>query len=233
MKVMFAAYRDWARTVLPTIQRHPRVTKVDHVVSLDELELAITGINGFRVTEPRDTYDLVMLCGWSWQVSQRLLNTVLVVSEHPAYLDEYSLGTPLQNQVHDGITRTKHRVVKIGYPELGERLYSPAHEVDMNLTGNMDDVLTEMASTAKTIYTRFLDDYPNIDWQRWPKAGVERMRRPLVPANSELTRDDLNRLTTKELYDRMRMLEAPYPNAFVEDDAGVLYFERVRWKSKR
>jgi hypothetical protein len=38
---------------------------------------------------------------------------------------------------------------------------------------------------------------------------------------------------TKYLYDKMRMLEAPYPNAFIEDDDGILYIERVRYKSKR
>jgi methionyl-tRNA formyltransferase len=231
MKVIFAAYRDWAMEVLPTIKRHPRVTELRHVSGIAELELLVTGAYKDQVAAVTKKYDLVLLCGWSWQVSQELLARIPVISEHPAYLDEYSLGTPLQAQILDGIRYTKHRVVKIGYPELGERLYSPKHEVDMNLTGNMDDILGEMASTCKTIYNRFLDDYPTITWEQWPKSAT--YRRPRKPEDSRLEKSDFSSLTTSQLYDRLRMLEAPYPNAFIEDDDGILTFERVSYKSKR
>jgi hypothetical protein len=231
MKVLFAAYRDWALSILPALQKHPRVSEWVHVTNIRDLELAVTGQYTDTMTNPWGAdCDLVLLVGWSWQVSQRLLAKIPVISEHPAYLDEYSLGTPLQGQIQDGIKHTKHRVVKIGWPELGDRLYSPAHEVDMNLTGNMDDILGEMASTCKTIYTRFLDDWPNINWEQWPKC--ETMRVPRKPHDSKLSQAELH-MGTKYLYDKMRMLEAPYPNAFIEDDDGILYIERVRYKSKR
>jgi hypothetical protein len=223
LKIVFAAYRDWALELLPVIKSHPSVSHVHHVTSIKELEDFIAGTN--------ENFDMVMLCGWSWQVSQDLLAKVLVVSEHPAYLDDYSLGTPLQGQISDGITHTKHRVVKIGYPELGERLYSPDHEVDMNLTGNMDDILSEMKSTAKTIYTRFLDDYPNFEWRQWPKS--DSYRTPRKPADSKITLEQISSLGTAKIYDVIRMLESPYPNAFIEDDDGILYFNRVSYKRKR
>jgi hypothetical protein len=225
MIVIFAAYRNWALDVLPTIKCHPRVSEVNHVRNINELETLVSERSDFSVD------DLVLLCGWSWQVSQQLLAKIPVISEHPAYLDEYSLGTPLQAQILDGIEHTKHRVVKIGYPELGERLYSPKHEVDMSLMGNMNDILNEMTSTTKTIYTRLLDDWPNIDWHQWQKAAKYHV--PRQPHQSELTRNDLSSLSTKNLYDRIRMLESPYPNAFVEDNEGTLYFERVSYKSKK
>jgi hypothetical protein len=223
IRVIFAAYRDWALDVLPSIESHPNVSHVRHVKSISELE--------DFVENTKDHYDMVMLCGWSWQVSKDLLSKILVVSEHPAYLDEYSLGTPLQGQIIDGITRTKHRVVKIGYPELGDRLYSKDHEVDMNLTGNMDDILGEMASTAKTIYTRFLDDFPNISWSQWEKS--DSYRSPRKPVDSRITFDEIARIGTAKLYDKIRMLESPYPNAFIEDEDGILYFNRVSYKRKR
>lgn len=223
LRIVFAAYRDWALDVLPAIKSHPNVSHVHHVRSIRELEDFIENTN--------EHFDMVMLCGWSWQVSQGLLSKILVVSEHPAYLDDYSLGTPLQGQIDDGITRTKHRVVKIGYPELGERLYSPNHEVDMNLTGNMDDILGEMRSTAKTIYTRFLDDFPNFEWRQWPKS--ETYRTPRKPVDSKISLEELSTLGTARLYDKIRMLESPYPNAFIEDEDGILYFNRVSYKRKR
>lgn len=222
MRVLFAAYRDWAVKVVRTLGSHPNVTARWLATSIEELEDVVCNSG--------EEWDLVILCGWSWQVSQDLLSRVTVVSEHPAYLDDYSLGTPLQNQIVDGIGRTLHRVVKIGWPELGERLYSPKHEVTMSLAGNMDDILLQMHDTAITIYTKFLTDWPNVTWKQWPKA--KSYAHPRKPAESELIRRDLANMTVRQIYDKVRMLEHPYPNAFIQDEHGTLYFERVRYVPK-
>ncbi len=222
MRIIFGAYRQWGINVMHYIARHPKVTELRHVSSIEELERVV------RETAYTNPYDMVLLCGWSWQVSEYCLKTLPVISEHPCEKDEYSLGTPLQGQISDGIRYTKHRIVKIGYPELIDRQY--AHEVDMNLSGNMEDILSECESTAKTIYTRFLDDYPNITWKTWPLAAE--WKTPKKPKDSKIERDDLTTLSTKKLYDKMRMLEHPYPNAFIEDEEGTLYFERVKFKAK-
>lgn len=222
MRVLFAAYRKWALPVVAELARHPNVDSSDLVSSIEDLEHVICRSN--------QKYDLVVLCGWSWQVSHELLNRVTVVSEHPAYLDEYSLGTPLQGQIVDGIEQTKHRVVKIGYPELGDRLYSPVHEVNMSLAGSMDDILQQMADTALDIYTKFLNDWPDIHWKRWPKCDA--FRTPRKPGDSRLTRSDLGQLTSKQLYDRIRMLGDPYPNAFFEDEHGIVRFTGATFEPK-
>ena len=230
MKVVFAAYRDWALQTYARLKKHPRVSEMLLVTSIEQLELLITGNYNNLSAEHKHNVDLVMLCGWSWQVSKDLLKNVTVVSEHPAYLDEYSLGTPIQNQILDGIIYTKHRVVKIGFPELGERLYSPKHEVDMNLTGNMSDIMSEMCSTATTIYNRFLDDYPNINWEQWQKC--DEYRKPRIPKDSKINIGDFKKMSTEQMYDYIRMLEDPYPNACIEDELGVLTFEKISYKKK-
>lgn len=225
MKIIFAAYRIWALEVLKDIQHHPKISEIHHVSSIEELETFVANL------PDNHDYAMVMLCGWSWQVSQETLAKIPVISEHPAYLDEYSLGTPLQNQIVDGISITSHRVVKIGYPELGAREYSAKHEVDMSLSGNMDDILDRMWRTSYEIYSKFLDDWPHVIWSQWPKA--EGYRAPRKPRDSRLTREELSCLSTQRLYDHIRMLGVPYPNAFIEDDDGILYFERVSFKSKK
>lgn len=222
MNIIFAAYRDWAVNVLPTIQSHPKIDHVTHVKNIEELEALVA------TPDVSDNNEFVMLCGWSWQVSRELLSKITVISEHPAFHDEYSLGTPLQNQIIDGFSSTSHRVVKIGYPELGERLYSPLHDVPMSLEGNMDDILLQMEVTARDIYTRFLNDYPNFTWAQWPVAASYRV--PRKPPDSELK--NISSMTTQEIYDHIRMLGDPYPNAFIEDEHGKLYFNRVTYEPK-
>ena len=225
MRIIFAAYRDWAIAAVNELRSHDRIEHAIVVNSLHELEAKVASTHGTP-----EQFDLVVLCGWSWQVSKDLLAKILVISEHPADRDEYSLGTPLQNQILDGTLCTRHRVVKIGHPELSERLFSAQHDVPMSLEGSMDEILERMRSTSVEIYTRFFDDYPAIEWQQWPKAAE--LRVPRVPADSRIKRADFSQLTVRSLYDRMRMLGGPYPRAFIEDEHGTMYFDAVRYVPK-
>jgi hypothetical protein len=136
------------------------------------------------------------------------------------------LGTPLQAQILDGHRMVKHRLVKVSYPELKDRSY--CHEVDMSLHGSMDDVLDQMRATSVSLFNIFLDDYPNVRWKRWPH--VQNKKAPRLPENSRIK--DVGDMTTKQLYDFCRMLEGPYPRAFIEDEYGVLTIEKVSFKAK-
>lgn len=167
---------------------------------------------------------MVLFCGWSSPPSEKLVQLgTPMFSEHPASSDRYSPGTPLQNQILDGLKRTKHRLVKVGYPELAPRQWS--HEVDMSLSGSMDDILFQMEATSKTLFNWFLDDYENAVWHSWNELP-ENMQVPRrVPLQSMLTKQDLT-LPASVLYDKIRCLQDPYPNAYIEDETGTLYFKK-------
>jgi len=183
-----------------------------------------------EVSVNRDKYDFVLLCGWSGQPHQEVISSIPVFSEHPATSDRYSLGTPLQNQIIDGVRYTKHRLVKVDYPELKLRQYS--HEVDIDLTGNMSDILSQMQSTCKMLYDMFLDDYPNVTWKTWDAVEPCEMAVPRTPTDSLLDKKLVSQLSCKELYDKCRMLESPYPNLHWSDESGTIYIERVSFKEK-
>ncbi len=233
LRIIFASYREWTYDVGNFLHDHPRISTIAWAETQEQLSKLLT-------KHAHET-DLVMLCGWSWPPEQWMVNTgPLIVTEHPAASDRYSPGTPLQNQIIDGLRTTKHRIVKVGHPELSPRLWS--HEVDMSLEGHMDHVLQHMRSTSMELYRMFLEDYPKIVWKQWPedKSCMKRPRR--TPEMSDITRmlqceDERTAIrwlptTTQRLYDMIRCLEAPYPNAFIEDNTGRLYFERVRFEPK-
>lgn len=228
MKIAFCAYRDWALRVGWSVKEHPRVTGFTSCWTNQDLEEVLNSAG--------HNLDLVLFCGWSTAPSESLVAranalNVLLVSEHPAADDRYSPGTPLQNQILDGITCTKHRIVMVGFPELAPRQWS--HEVDMELSGNMNDILEQMTATSKVLFTRFLDDYPHhIVWNTWPEVSPDKQVPRRTPDMSKLPLN-LGTMTTRDLYDRIRCLEDPYPNAYVEDDEGIIYFNRVSYKAKR
>ena len=221
--VIFLAYRDWSLKVFPAIQKHPKVEKCVLCTTVEQLQ---------KLALPE--YDLLITCGWSDEIGAELSSRMLAIGVHCAELDRYSYGTPLQNQIMDGVKYTKHRVFKFTYDDKSPRTHTHSreysHEVALDLSGNMEDVLVQMTSTSIVLFNMFLDDYPNICWNQWPEEPERRTKR--TPQDSKLSKEDVVHMTTEQLYNFMRCLEHPYPNAYLEDETGRLYFERVRFKRK-
>lgn len=227
MKVIICAYRRWALDVIPTIRKHHNVSDVELVTNNDELEKKLWST--LTNNETNDT--IVLMIGWSTPPEKHIVDMgIPIFTEHPSTSDRYSPGSPLQNQVLDGVRYTKHRLVKVGFPELSLRQWS--HEVDIDLTGNMDDILLSMTTTSKQLFNMFLDDYPNVAWKTWDEVPLEEQAARRTPEQSKVTREFLSRASAREIYDLFRCLEDPYPNAFFEDETGKVYFKRVEFKSK-
>lgn len=221
MKVIFLAYREWSLNVFPALKKHPRV----HECILCKTHEELTELN-------LKEFDLIISCGWSEELGGEILSNIDAIGVHCAELDRYSYGSPLQLQIMDGVTRTKHRIFSFTYDELSNRAHTHnrlfSHEVDLDLSGNMSDILHQMTSTSIVLFNRYLDDFPNIIWQEWPEEELVRKKR--VPLDSRLKKEELVKLNTEELYNFFRCLEYPYPNGYIEDEFGKLYIKNVEFK---
>ena len=223
MKVIFLAYREWSLDVYNAIERHPNVQF--SLLCKTQVELEKLDLNDFN---------LIISCGWSEELGNETLSKIKAIGVHCAELDRYSYGSPIQLQIIDGVTRTKHRVFSFTYDEDSPRAHTHnclySHEVDLDLSGNMADILEQMTVTSKVLFRRYLDDYPNIIWQKWPSEEIIRKKRE--PKDSVLSKEDLNNMNTEELYNFFRCLEYPYPNGCIEDEKGKLYIQKVIYKKR-
>lgn len=223
MKIIFLAYREWSLDAYPSIKKHPRVHKSVLCRTHEEL-----------LSLELSNYDLIISCGWSEELGEEVTSKVEAIGVHCAELDRYSYGSPLQLQIIDGVNRTKHRIFSFTFDNSSERAHTHnrlfSHEVDLDLSGNMSDVLLQMTSTSIVLFNRFLDDFPNITWQEWPEEIMVRPKRN--PIDSRLKKDDLLKMNTEELYNFFRCLEHPYPNGYIEDEKGKLYIKLVEFKKK-
>lgn len=223
MKVIFLAYRDWAKKVYPTIAKHPKVSEVAYCTDGSQLDQ-------LRVQD----FDLLISVGWSEELGKEITESIVCIGVHCAELDRYSYGSPIQLQVIDGVKFSKHRIFSFTWDENSarahthNRLYS--HEVDLDLSGGMDEILEQMTATSKVLFNMYLYDYPNITWKEWAEEVLVRPKR--MPEDSRLCKEDLQKMSTKELYDFFRCLEDPYPNGYIEDDMGRLYINKVTFKAK-
>jgi hypothetical protein len=223
IKVIFLAYRAWSLKVFPAVFAHPNVGSCTLCTSVQELRNI--DINAF---------DLLVTCGWSDELDPEIATRIPAIGVHCAELDRYSYGTPLQNQIIDGIRHTKHRVFEFTRDDHSKRAHTHSrrysHEVTLDLSGNMENVLNQMTGTSVTLFNMFLDDYPNISWKMWDEETERRPKRS--PADSRLTKEDLARMDTEQLYNFFRCLEDPYPNGYIDDDVGKLFIQKVRFKRK-
>lgn len=221
MKVIFLAYRDWSLKVFPSVKKHPKVSEIVLCKTKDEL-LKLTLKN----------YDLIVSCGWSEELGKEITEKIEAIGVHCAELDRYSYGTPIQLQIIDGITRSKHRIFSFTFDEHStrahthNRLYS--HEVDLDLSGNMEDILEQLTVTSKVLFNRYLDEYPKITWIKWPTENIVRLKRK--PEDSCLSKAQFEKMNTEQLYNFFRCLEEPYPNGYIEDERGKLFIKHVEFK---
>lgn len=223
LNVIFLAYRQWSLDVLPTVVKHPKVNECVLCKTQEELlKLDLT------------KYDLLLTCGWSHELGEEVVNKIEAIGVHCAELDRYSYGTPIQLQIMDGITRSKHRIFSFTYDKNSSRAHTHnrkySHEVDLDYSGNMEDILEQLTVTSKVLFNRYLDDYPNIEWKQWPSEDVVRQARN--PQDSILSKEDFMKMDTEQLYNFFRCLEDPYPNGCIEDEKGSLIIKKVGFKKK-
>jgi hypothetical protein len=207
---------------MDSVRQHSKCEKLLWASSNHDLEHAL---NNSDVE-----YDVAMFAGWSTPPDEWTTKKILMVTEHPATSDRYTPGSPLQNQILDGIRYTKHRIVRMGYPELDPHLWS--HQVNMDLTGNMSYILNQMEWTSKHLFNMFMDDFPNIEWKNWPTVTPDMHMKRRTPGDSVLSKEQLSKMTSQQLFDFIRCLEDPYPNACFEDEHGVVYFNKATFKAK-
>tara|TARA_B100000767_G_C19729521_1_gene520984 strand:+ start:768 stop:1439 length:672 start_codon:yes stop_codon:yes gene_type:complete len=223
MKAIFLAYQDWGIKVFNPIRNNPRLTEC--ILCRSQKELNTLCI---------EDYDLLMTCGTSEKIGEDVLKKINVIGVHCAELDRYSYGSPIQNQIIDGVMFTKHRIFKLSYNENSkrrhahERLFS--HEVDLDLSGNMQNIFNQLSSTSIVLFNMYLNDFPEIIWKQWPEENLVRERR--TPKDSCLTKEQFGKMNTEELYNFFRCLEEPYPNGYIEDELGRLYIQSIKFEKK-
>ena len=223
MRIIFLSYRDWANAALYSVANHPKISESIHCHNSKDLEQL-----------DLEKYDLLITLGWSDELGKSVCSRINAIGLHCAELDRYSYGSPLQLQIIDGITVTKHRIFPFIWDEFSGRSHTHSreysHETSLSLHGEISDVFAQLTSTSILLLNQYLDDFPNITYSKWPEEDEIRKKR--LEKDSRLTKENFDTMSSVQLYNFIRCLGTPYPNAFMEDEKGIIYFEKVRFKKK-
>ena len=216
MKVVFFAYRNWALNIVDHFKLSTKVEVLDTVSSIDDYYLLDSYSN--------DSVDYVILIGWSHIIKKPMLEKFTMIGIHPSDLPNYAGGSPLQHQIIDGIKNTYCSLFYISEIIDGGEIINK-HPFSL-LGDSMDVILKNLEiSSIKLLESFFNDQNITNSYETNINHNTLKRRRP---EDSEINSSLLNINDIEPLYNFIRALTSPYPNAYIQDKKGNrLYFEKV------
>ena len=158
--------------------------------------------------------DLVLFYGWSWMVSDSLLREFTCLMLHPSPLPKYRGGSPIQNQIICGEKSSKVSIFIMNDKLDAGDLVAQA---EISLQGSLDDIFDRIKSEGLRLTRELILE----GMKPWPQKHDEATYcKRRAECESEITREELNTKTATYLYDKVRMLADPYPNAFIKTKDG-------------
>lgn len=200
--VVIAAYRDWGISVFNRLSCKKKIVK-----TTKELKIFLKK-NGSSVS-------CIIFIGWSDYISRLVLQKFLCICFHPSDLPQYRGGSPIQNQIINGVTKTKGTLFKMINQIDAGPIYAK-HKLDLG--GDMNMIFKSLEDTCFFLVNKFLIQFLNkkkikFKNQNNNKATYFHRRTPIM---SEITLNDLSKLSSVQLYNKIRALGDPYPNAFLK-----------------
>lgn len=203
MKVLFCAYREWATDVVNRLDK----SKYEHltITNNDHIKEKILNYNP----------DIVFFIGWSWIINEDIINQYECMCIHPSKLPAYRGGSPIQNQIIDGIDVSAVTLFKMNKKlDAGDIVF----QASLDLSGELIEILKRISDASIEVITRALNTLllgQKLQYVKQIESQASYCKRR-SPEESEITLEDLKNKTAKQLYDKIRCLQDPYPNAYIK-----------------
>jgi len=196
MKVWICAYREWALEIY---------NQVKEEINCD----LITTKEQFNKTQFAKN-DIIFFLGWSWIIPNNILQKHKCICLHPSPLPKYRGGSPIQHQIINGESLSAVTFFKMTDKlDEGPILYQEY----FSLKGNLKDVFSRIIPLGTSGILRILTFNIKEELQDESQATFYKRRKP---EDSEISIEDFKKYTAKELHNKIRALQDPYPNAYIK-----------------
>lgn len=158
--------------------------------------------------------DLILFYGWSWIVQKELIDKYVCLMLHPSDLPKYRGGSPIQNQIIDGLKISKVSIFVMNQEiDAGDLV---AQE-DISLQGSLAEIFKEIEEVGFRLTLNLIKLGLNPVPQDHKNATFCKRRSEV---DSEITLDELRTKPSEYLHNKIRMLADPYPNAYINTADG-------------
>ena len=202
MNIACITYRNWAIDIYDKI----------HEVYKDEHNFLIWREKDAFNAEALKEYkpDLILWYGWSWIVEDTFVNDYESIMLHPTPLPKYRGGSPIQNQIING---EKLGAVSLFRMNEGLDKGDIYQQLPLSLTGTLDDVFRRISDLGFSATCNIIEGNYTLTPQDHSQSTYFKRR---TPKDSEITIKELESKTSEYLYNKVRMLADPYPNAYIK-----------------
>lgn len=238
MKVICVGYRTWAlkifskllKNINPDYEVSAVITTKDTEGPYHKLPTKLYVINPAQSSSDellrlfnKEKPDVALFYGWSWIIPEEIWKNYLCLIYHISPLPKYRGGSPIQHQILKGETKSAGTLFRAVKEIDAGPIYS---QTPISLEGPMEDIFGRIVKTGlsdtKRVLTEIAKGKAKPTEQNDKQKTVYKRRKP---AESEMTPQDFKTKTAEELYNFIRALGDPYPNAFIVcKDGKKLYF---------
>jgi len=206
MNYVFCAYRDYSLEIYKKIKTRYK----NFVLITDPKQLTFKKI---QKIDPK----YIFFPDWSWIVPNEIINNYDCICFHESNLPKFRGGSPIQNQIIRGIKKTKTTAFLMTEQlDQGDILL----QRNLSLEGTLNDIFSHMIKNDYEILVKILQG----KFKKRKQSGKPTYFKRRKPEDSELK--NLNH-SKKFIYDFIRMLSDPYPNAFLKVGDKKMIFKAV------
>tara|TARA_B100000963_G_C22577579_1_gene649237 strand:- start:118 stop:780 length:663 start_codon:yes stop_codon:yes gene_type:complete len=191
--------------------------KLVHLLYKEEYDCTYTSICSKELIDGINP-DWVFFFHWSNIVPKEIHKKYKCVVLHVGNLPKGRGGSPIQNQILDGITNTKVNAIKMEESVDGGDVY---HSIPISLQGNITDIWFSLAETSYKLINYCINNNPIPIPQKGTPQTYKRIK------NNQLKFDPLKNLSY--IYDQIRMVDnSSYPNPYIDISGFRLEFSRAK-----
>ena len=166
---------------------------------------------------------IIFFPDWSWKVPEKIVKNFKCVCFHEAPLPKFRGGSPLQNQIIRGKIKTKTTAFIMNEKiDAGDIIL----QKNLSLEGSIQEIFSRMSENDYSLILKIM----NGRYKRKKQSGKPTTYSRRKPKESELK--SLNH-SIRYLYNFIRMLEDPYPNAFIRIGKQKLIFKKAIYNNKK
>ena len=207
MNYVFCAYRKWSLELFEIINKKH---KGFHLIKSPK-QLTYKKIQKIN---PK----FIFFPDWSWIVPKEIFQNFTCICFHEADLPKFRGGSPIQNQILRGIQKTKTTAFLMNEKLDGGDIIM---KKDLSLKGNLSEIFERMKKNDLAILEKIISGNFNSYKQKGKSSSYKRRK----PSDSELKSLNHSKIY---LYNFIRMLQDPYPNAFIKVGKHKIIFKSAK-----